>query len=67
VFPIHIRPTPPRQHRDLFKAWRALTPDQLADRVLLIRRLAVRQHFAAADWRALDRMRDRLAAMEVNT
>jgi hypothetical protein len=44
----------------LFANWRKLPAHDLEDRILQIRRAAVRQHLNVAEWKQLDRMRRRL-------
>jgi len=51
--------TAPRQtHR------RRLPPSELADLILQIRRTAAHRHLSVQEWRMLDRMRRRCAALE---
>ena len=44
--------------------WRRLPPSELADQILQIKRTAVHQHLSVQEWRMLDRMRRRLAALQ---
>jgi hypothetical protein len=58
---------PPPKLAALLRGARYLTPDQLAERVLCLRRLAVSRHLTAHEWRAVDRMRQRLAFYSLTT
>ena len=51
--------TKPRQTH-----WRRLPLSELADRILQIRRTATHRHLKEQEWRMLDRMRRRCAALE---
>jgi hypothetical protein len=51
--------TAPRQTH-----WRQLPPSELADRILQIQRTAVHRHLNVQQWRTLDRMRRRHAALQ---
>jgi len=44
--------------------WRHLPPSELADQILQIRRTTAHRHLSEPEWRMLDRMRRRLAALQ---
>jgi hypothetical protein len=54
-----VRPHPQVNSR----GWRKLPPADLEDLILGIRRSAERRHLDAREWRELDRMRSRCAAL----
>jgi tRNA A37 methylthiotransferase MiaB len=47
--------------------WRDLPPSELADQILQIRRTAPHRHLSVQEWRTLDRMRRRHAALQKET
>ena len=58
---------PPPKLAALLRGYHYLTPEQLAERVLYLRRLAVTRHLTAHEWRAVDRMRQRLSFYSLST
>jgi hypothetical protein len=44
--------------------WRGLPPSELADQILQILRTAAHRHLSEQEWRTLDRMRRRHAALQ---
>ena len=44
--------------------WRRLPLSELADQILQIRRTTAHRHLSEPEWRMLDRMRRRLAALQ---
>jgi hypothetical protein len=60
----HINKTPPRSFSSLFEGYRIDSEQQLADRITMIQQAATSRHLNDAEWRAVHRMRARLADLK---